>query len=111
MLKKAADLDLDPSAGLWVVTCEDHNTLVQVPTRTAARSVKTEDFCDACRKAAEEAARPAEAPAPAPAADQPLTRKQCLALLADLGYEGPTSYLMPRLREIVAEQQAAAAKP
>lgn len=104
MIKKATTLDLDPTDGAWVVTCDDHDTHVQVPTRTAARSVTTADFCDACRKAAKKAARSS-----GKKADAPLTRKQCLEVLASLGYTGPTSYLMPRLREIVAEQQKDAA--
>lgn len=53
---------------------------------------------------------PAPAAAPAgpatPAEPKPMTRKQCLEALAAVGYKGPTSYLMPRLREIVAEQGA-----
>lgn len=36
-----------------------------------------------------------------PAGDKPLTRKQCNARLAELGYTGPTSYLMPVLRDVV----------
>lgn len=52
-----------------------------------------------------------DSPAPAPAKEspaepKPMTRKQCLEALAAVGYTGPTSYLMPRLREIVAEQGA-----
>lgn len=39
-----------------------------------------------------------------------LTRKQCVARLRELGYDGPTSYLMPRVREIVAEVEAAVTK-
>lgn len=35
-----------------------------------------------------------------------MSRSQCLQRLAELSYDGPTSYLMPRLREIVAEQEA-----
>jgi len=35
-----------------------------------------------------------------------LTRKQCVARLKELGYTGPTSYLMPKLRKIVAEVEA-----
>jgi len=41
--------------------------------------------------------------------DTELTRKQCLEILAEAGYTGPTSYLMPKLRQIVAEVQAEAA--
>ena len=41
-----------------------------------------------------------------PAEPKAMTRKQCLEALAAVGYTGPTSYLMPRLREIVAEQGA-----
>lgn len=41
-----------------------------------------------------------------PAEPKPMTRKQCLEALAAAGYTGPTSYLMPRLREIVEEQGA-----
>lgn len=37
--------------------------------------------------------------------DEKLTRKQCLAVLAALNYTGPTSYLMPKLRAIVAAQR------
>lgn len=37
---------------------------------------------------------------------KPLTRKQCKEILQALGYEGPTSYLMPKVREIVATAQA-----
>ena len=37
-----------------------------------------------------------------------MTRKQCVTRLAELGYDGPTSYLMPRLRQIVVETEAAA---
>lgn len=37
-----------------------------------------------------------------------LTRKQCLEILAEAGYTGPTSYLMPKLRQIVADVQAEA---
>jgi len=36
-----------------------------------------------------------------PAADKPMSRKECVARLTDLGYDGPTSYLMPVLRHIV----------
>lgn len=45
---------------------------------------------------------------PAVEASKGLTRKQAVAALKGLGYTGPTSYLMPKLRGIVAEQIAAA---
>jgi hypothetical protein len=47
------------------------------------------------------AASQAAAAAEAPKADRPMNRKQCNARLAELGYTGPTSYLMPVLRDIV----------
>lgn len=47
-----------------------------------------------------------EPEAETPAEPKPMTRKQCLEALAAAGYTGPTSYLMPRLREIVEEQGA-----
>lgn len=34
-----------------------------------------------------------------------LTRKECLQRLEELGYDGPTSYLMPKLREIVKREE------
>lgn len=34
-----------------------------------------------------------------------LTRKECVQRLQDLGYDGPTSYLMPKLREIVKREE------
>lgn len=37
---------------------------------------------------------------------KPLTRKQCVEALAELGYDGPTSYLMPKLRGIVEAVRA-----
>ncbi|WP_068434164.1 hypothetical protein [Piscicoccus intestinalis] len=103
-INRAADLDLDQTDGKWVVTCEDHNTLVQVPSRNAARTVSTVDFCEACRTAADGDAAPAED------ADKPLTRKQCAAALAEAGYTGPTSYTMAVLREVVAWVQAGSPK-
>ena len=39
---------------------------------------------------------------------KPLTRKQCMEALKELGYVGPTSYLMPKVRAILAEVEAAA---
>lgn len=43
------------------------------------------------------------------AAQKPMTRKQAIARLAELGYTGPTSYLMPKVRQIVADLELAAA--
>ena len=37
-----------------------------------------------------------------------ITRKQAVARLKELGYTGPTSYLMPKVRAILAEVEAAA---
>lgn len=34
-----------------------------------------------------------------------LTRRECLDRLRELGYEGPTSYLMPKLRELVKREE------
>lgn len=34
-----------------------------------------------------------------------LTRKECLQRLEELGYDGPTSYLMPELRDIVKREE------
>ena len=39
---------------------------------------------------------------------KPLTRKQCMEALKELGYTGPTSYLLPKVRAILAEVEAAA---
>lgn len=36
----------------------------------------------------------------APATDKPMNRKACAAALKANGYEGPTSFLMPVLREL-----------
>ena len=44
----AEDLGLDPDGGKWVVICEKHATVVNVPTLRAARSTRTTDFCEAC---------------------------------------------------------------
>lgn len=34
-----------------------------------------------------------------------LTRKECMQRLQEIGYTGPTSYLMPQLREIVKREE------
>lgn len=34
-----------------------------------------------------------------------LTRRECMQRLQDLGYDGPTSYLMPKLRELVKHEE------
>ena len=47
-----------------------------------------------------------EAEAEAPVAAKPMTRKECVAALKAAGYEGPTSYLMPKLRDLVAQHAA-----
>ena len=47
--------------------------------------------CDCC---------PAEDEAEATEQDKPLNRKACNAALKAAGYEGPTSFLMPVLREL-----------
>lgn len=39
---------------------------------------------------------------------KPLTRKQCVEALKAVGYTGPTSYLMPKLRAIVDAELAKA---
>ena len=40
---------------------------------------------------------------------KPMTRKQAVARLKELGYTGPTSYLMPKVRQILADLELAAA--
>lgn len=35
-------------------------------------------------------------------AQKPLTRNECIAQLRDAGYDGPVSYFVPRLREMLA---------
>jgi hypothetical protein len=45
----AAELEVDPDGGKWVVLCEDHSTLLNVDTRAAAMSSSAVDFCDGCR--------------------------------------------------------------
>jgi hypothetical protein len=46
---RAEDLGMEalPGAG-WLVVCEEHGTLVAVPTRRVALSVTGLDFCESC---------------------------------------------------------------
>lgn len=98
-IDKAENRNLDATDGAWVAICDDHGTIVNVVSRNAARSTSTLDFCDVCREAeAEKHATPSE--------PKPLTRKECLAALAEAGYEGPVSYTMTVLRELVQWAQA-----
>lgn len=60
---------------------------------TGAGSVKAQPAAD----------QPTASPEPASDEAKPLSRKQCLELLEQFNYDGPTSYLMPRLRALVAE--------
>lgn len=33
----------------WIVICERHNNFVGVPTKSMARQVHTNEFCEECR--------------------------------------------------------------
>lgn len=85
---------------------------VEYVTATAAAAWEAERVAaeEAKRVAAEiEADKTADQPEPKlDAAEKPLTRKECNTLLRTLGYTGPTSYLMPKLREIVEAEIAKA---
>lgn len=60
---------------------------------------KDDGECATCSRveAAEEAAEDIEQP-------EHMTRKECVAVLKAVGYTGPVSYPMPKLRNIVADQ-------
>lgn len=48
MVGTAEEMGLDPEGGKWVVTCEDHGTVVNVDTRAQALATSTMEFCDEC---------------------------------------------------------------
>ena len=48
---RADDLGVDPEGGPWAVICEDHATILNVPTGALARTTATVEFCDECRDA------------------------------------------------------------
>lgn len=48
MVGTAEELGMDPEGGKWVVTCEDHGTVVNVDTRAQALATATVEFCDEC---------------------------------------------------------------
>jgi hypothetical protein len=44
----AQQMGLDPDGGKWVVTCDDHHTVVNVDTKAVALGLHTNEFCDEC---------------------------------------------------------------
>lgn len=47
----AVELSLDATDGKWVTVCEDHGSIVNSATQSAAYYTHGKDFCDGCRAA------------------------------------------------------------
>lgn len=59
----AVELKLDATDGKWVTVCEDHGSIVNSATQSAAYYTHGKDFCDGCREAQKAPAKKAPAKA------------------------------------------------
>ena len=57
----AEEFGADAEGGKWITFCEDHKTIVNSATQSAAYYTHGADFCDGCRKVAAAPAKPAPA--------------------------------------------------
>ena len=64
------------------------------------------ECCGVCDCCSDEGEVEAATAAPTGPREKGMTRKQCVARLDELSYTGPTSYLMPTVRKIVAWAEA-----
>lgn len=81
----------DEGAGKWWELTELGAAVANQLKTPAAKATRKSKKAD---KATTEAAT----------SDKPMTRSQCREALDRIGYKGPTSFLMPKLREIVRQE-------